>query len=122
VDRGLEAAEIVEVRHQLHEWLAPFRSYVGETSTALVEAVRNEEAVADVIHELYIGKVRPAMSELNDQVARSGFLRTLLTDFGRDPKSFVTSFVTFGLGSLAADPYLRIGRSGCVGRVIAGPE
>ena len=100
----LEAAEIVEVRRQLRDWLAPFRSYVSETSTALIDAGRDEEALADVIHELYIGKVRPLMAELNDEVTRSGYLRTLLSDFGRDPKSFVTSFVTFGLGDLAHIP------------------
>ncbi|WP_461165356.1 hypothetical protein [Arthrobacter sp. R4-81] len=101
---GLQSAEILELRAALKPYLTPFRSFVVETSTALTSVVRDEEAVRDVVHELYIGKVRPVLDEINDQWRHSNAVRSLIRDFGRDPKAFVTSFVTFGLGEVADLP------------------
>ncbi len=100
----LNAQEIVAVRAELRDLLIPFRGYVSEASVALTEVGRDEEAIADVIHEVYVGKVRPVLNDLNDMVSRSRFLRTLLRESGRDPKGFATSFITFGLGNLVHLP------------------
>lgn len=99
-----EAGEIVEIRHRLGEFLAPFRSFVIETSHGLVDTIRDEEATRDVIQEIYLGKVRPALNVINDEWGRSSLGRATIRDFGRDPNAFIQSFVTFGLGELVQLP------------------
>jgi hypothetical protein len=96
--------EVVEIRQQLALHLTPFRSFVVETSQALTEVVRDEDAVRDVIEEVYVGKVRPTLDSINNEWSRSSFYRNLIRDFGHDPKSFVNAFVTFGIGELAQLP------------------
>jgi hypothetical protein len=115
-----EPGEIVEIRHRLGEYLAPFRSFVIETSQGLVGTIRDEEATRDVIQEIYLGKVRPALNVINDEWGRSSLGRATIRDFGRDPNAFIQSFVTFGLGQLAQLPVpVSVGAAGASG-VISG--
>lgn len=100
----LTAEQIVEIRNEFRDYLGPFRSFVVETSQALVEVVRDEEAVVDVVNEIYVGKVRPAVKSINDEMRQSSFGRSVLRNLGQDPKAFLQSFVTFGLGEVAQLP------------------
>jgi len=107
---ALGPTEIAELRKKLSGELVPFRSYVAEASSAVAEVGYDTDALADVINEIYVGKVIPAVNELERQTKDNGFLRRLLHDFGRDPKTFVQSFLTLGIGEVTSLPlYVSIG-------------
>lgn len=107
--QDLNHLEIFELRKRLSDSLIPFRSSVVEMSSSLALADGDKDAIADIIHEIYLVKVIPAVDELARQTSENTFLRRLLNDFGRDPSTFIQSFVTFGIGELADLPqYLSI--------------
>lgn len=100
----LSPEQVIEVRRHLGEYLTPFRAFVAETSHALESYVRDEDATADVLNELYVGKVRPTLSALDSEWRQASSTRLLLREFGRDPQAFTQSFLTFAAGSLASLP------------------
>lgn len=110
--QDLDPLEIYELKRRLSGNLIPFRSYIIEMSSSLAVAGDDQDAIADIIHEIYIAKVIPVVNDLAKQTRDNTFLTRLLNDFGRDPKTFVQSFITLGIGEFAGLPQsLSIGAS-----------
>lgn len=101
---ALDIRAVKIVRDHLQGYLTPFRGYVLEESKALVEVGRDEAAVGDVIHEIYLGKVRPALDTLNQEAAASKLIQNLLRNAAGDPKGFVNSVITLGISQLGHLP------------------
>jgi len=84
-------------------------SYVAETTLALQTVGIDQNAITEITHELYIGKVLPEVDELNSEIKDSGFVKSLYNDFAKDPRTVIQSFLVFGFGEAIHLPeYLSI--------------
>ena len=97
--------EILDIRKDLTKLLSPFRAAVVELSEGVNENPWDNEAVADVIRDVYTGKVTPIMEEISAEAKRNKYLRVLMADAISDPAASLTSFLTFGAAQVLNLPF-----------------
>lgn len=98
------------MRLENESYLQPFRSYVVRLSSELESVSNSPDEWGDLINEVYIGKILPALKTLEKELENTSFIRSILKDLRENHKQFIGSSLTIGIGELSElPPALSIG-------------
>ncbi|MCR6690058.1 hypothetical protein [Cellulomonas sp.] len=103
--RELPLDEIMEIRHDLSDYLAPFRAEIVLMSDELTNnANRDGSAISAEIDHAWHGRIRPILAELDSKVKRGKYPRQLLNAFSEDTSSVAATgaSVLLAAGSMYA--------------------
>lgn len=102
---SVPVGELLEIRDDLHDYLAPFRAGMVDLAEQISsEPDLDEKAMAQRIERCWYRDIDPALQELRNKARNSGYPRQLLATFSEDKGSLIgaTSSVVLAAGSLVA--------------------
>lgn len=92
---------VAEIKNQLSEYLIPFRAHLMELSKQSKHIpVGDWDSLEEVLHDIYLRKVLPAISELQKAHDNNRYIKVLLNDVMRDPAGTFGAVFSLGLGVL----------------------
>ena len=89
--------QICDIRSDLEQYLARFRSTISEYSETISSAQWSKDFEHEV-NQVFIQKVEPAILDIEEQVKSNSYLKRLTSRFAKKPVAFQLPILTFGVG------------------------
>jgi hypothetical protein len=100
----MPVSEVLDLRTDLKDYLAPFRAEMAKLSDEIAEASVSIDELEREVKRRWVREIDPALSDLRAEVGRGAYRRNLLGAFAEDKASMASagSSVALGVGSIAA--------------------